>query len=490
MLQNQGRTGIPSQNRIFVNRSLNFGHIKLIGFDMDHTLAPYIHETFEALAFEATLSKFIQAGYPEELSKLKFKKGFVIRGLMVDRGRGNILKVDGHKYVKEAYHGYNILSKEERHSLYNQQRFKANNYLSIDTFFALSEVQLFIEIVDYMDKNPNKIKKSYEEVYADLRKFIDVSHQDGTIKNEVLSSPEKYIKKDKYLARTLVRLLDAGKKLFLLTNSNYQYTKGIMEYILSDAHEELTHWKDFWTYTIVGSGKPGFFVGNQPFFEVIEESGLLKIHQDKLESQRIYHGGNANKFEKLSGYMGDEILYIGDHIYGDIIQSKDSVNWRTMVIIDELEDEIQKYHDVKEYIYQINEKLDEREAIDEEAQKVRSLIAANQRKSKAIQTKNPPKKKTQNLQLSNDKLEQKLRQNIDLLKNIETEIKSLIDTKESKFHPLWGGLMKVGLERSRFAMQVFNHACIYSSQVTNLRYYSPYKKFLSYLERLPHEDID
>ena len=360
MKETTPKIGIPHQNRIFVNRSLNFGHIKLVGFDMDHTLAPYIHETFESLAFKETLKKFINAGYPEELSQLEFKKNFIIRGLMVDRSRGNILKVDGHKYVKEAYHGYQVLTKENRHSLYNQQSFKANNFLSIDTYFALSEVQLFIEIVDYMDKNPNKIKKTYEEVYADLRKFIDISHRDGSIKAKVLSNPEKYIKKDKYLARTLVRLIDADKKLFLLTNSNYEYTQHIMEYILSDAHEQLTRWKDFWSYIIVGSGKPGFFVENRPFFEVIEDSGLLKIHQDKLQSHKIYHGGNAYTFEKLSGYIGDEILYIGDHIYGDIIQSKGSVNWRTMLIIDELEEEILTSQEAKAYIRKINDKLSAR----------------------------------------------------------------------------------------------------------------------------------
>src|SRR5689334_9608380 len=152
---------IPKHNRIFVNRSLNFENIKLIGFDMDHTLAPYNRETFEALAFRETLQKLINSGYPEELSTLSFKPNFVIRGLLVDKNRGNILKADGHKYVKDAYHGHRRLTKEERHSYYNKQSFRAHDFLSIDTFFALSEVQLLVEIVDYMNKYPEKIKKSY-----------------------------------------------------------------------------------------------------------------------------------------------------------------------------------------------------------------------------------------------------------------------------------------------------------------------------------------
>ena len=78
--------------RIFVNRSLNFADVRLVGFDMDHTLAPYKREAFETLAFKETLKKFIEAGYPEELQKLKFKPDFLIRGLLVDIENGNVLK--------------------------------------------------------------------------------------------------------------------------------------------------------------------------------------------------------------------------------------------------------------------------------------------------------------------------------------------------------------------------------------------------------------
>lgn len=86
--------------------------IKSIGFDMDHTLALYHREAFESLAFRETLKKFIKAGYPKELEKLEFNPNFVIRGLLVDRDKGNLLKVDGHKYVKVAYHGHRRLEKK------------------------------------------------------------------------------------------------------------------------------------------------------------------------------------------------------------------------------------------------------------------------------------------------------------------------------------------------------------------------------------------
>ena len=137
-------------------------------------------------------------------------------------------------------------------------------------------MQLFIEIVDYMNMNPGQIKKSYAEVYKDLRLFIDTAHRDGSIKSKVLANIDDFIQKDKYLSQTLIKLIDDGKKIFLLTNSQWDYTKEIMSYLLNDENEEFPHWRDYFSHVIVGASKPNFFTGHQPFFEVNLENELLK----------------------------------------------------------------------------------------------------------------------------------------------------------------------------------------------------------------------
>lgn len=38
----------------------------------------------------------------------------MMRGLIIDKKRGNILKMDRHKYVKLAYHGFRELSRDQR----------------------------------------------------------------------------------------------------------------------------------------------------------------------------------------------------------------------------------------------------------------------------------------------------------------------------------------------------------------------------------------
>lgn len=473
-------------NKIFVNRSLNMESIKAIGFDMDHTLAIYNSNSFEALAFEETLKKFIENGYPTELKKLKFDPDFLIRGLLVDRERGNLLKVDGHKYVKTAYHGHKKLTRDERRKLYNQASYVAEEFLSVDTLFSLSEVQLFIEIVDFMDQNPGLIEKSYSEVYADLRIFIDTAHRDGSIKYKVVENLEKYIIRDKYLASTLIKLIDDGKKIFLLTNSHWEYTKEIMTYLLDDAHPEFPHWRDYFEEIIVGAAKPSFFSGRQPFFEVETVSGLLRPNPESFIKGHVYHGGNADLFQKMTGLSGDEILYVGDHIFGDIMKSKGTLNWRTMLVVEELERELPKLEALKPKLQEIYSALTTLEEVEAELSKLKSKLRHNNRNIHKAST-NGDEKKAHYIQVESEKIMESIQTTEEKFKGQETLLKTLIKEREAAVHPVWGELMKVGLERSRFANQVSTFACIYTSRVSNLRYYSASKKYMSYYEILPHD---
>ena len=109
------RADIPPGARVYVNRTLRMSSIKLIGFDMDHTLAVYRIKEFERLAFEASQKKLVrECGYPDEVLGFEYDHDFVIRGLVVDKERGNILKMDRHHHVSRAFHGSRPMSAEER----------------------------------------------------------------------------------------------------------------------------------------------------------------------------------------------------------------------------------------------------------------------------------------------------------------------------------------------------------------------------------------
>ena len=56
------------------------------------------------------------------LREWHFDWQFMVRGLIIDKKRGNMLKVDRHKYVKLAFHGFTPLSREQRLATYAESK--------------------------------------------------------------------------------------------------------------------------------------------------------------------------------------------------------------------------------------------------------------------------------------------------------------------------------------------------------------------------------
>ncbi|GKC89714.1 5'-nucleotidase domain-containing protein 4-like protein, partial [Tanacetum coccineum] len=57
---------------------------------------------------------------------------------------------------------------------------------------------------------------------------------------------------------------------------------------------------------------------------------------------KVFQGGNVGHLHKLLMVgSSSQVLYVGDHIYGDILRSKKILGWRTMLVVPELEKEVQ-----------------------------------------------------------------------------------------------------------------------------------------------------
>jgi hypothetical protein len=55
----------------------------------------------------------------------------------------------------------------------------------------------------------------------------------------------------------------------------------------------------------------------------------------------IAQGGSVAHLHRLLAIeSGSQVLYAGDHIYGDILRSKKQLGWRTMLVVPELEMEL------------------------------------------------------------------------------------------------------------------------------------------------------
>ena len=78
---------------------------------------------------------------------------------------------------------------------------------------------LFSYLVDLKDNNITHLrKKSYEDIYRDVRSCVDLCHRDGVIKDTVVNDPSSYVIYDEDIVPMLKRLRQAGKRVsFILT---------------------------------------------------------------------------------------------------------------------------------------------------------------------------------------------------------------------------------------------------------------------------------
>ncbi|KAL6574320.1 hypothetical protein OROHE_001224 [Orobanche hederae] len=506
----EGGQKIDIGKQIFCNRSLNMRNIVAVGFDMDYTLAQYRPETFESLAYEGTVKKLVNdLGYPTELLELSFDWTYMVRGLVLDKMRGNILKMDRHKYVKVAYHGFRELSKEEKVAAYGSRlirdAFDEPEYALIDTLFSLAEAYLFAQLVDYKDKNPGKISVDYSRMYKDVRAAVDLCHRDGTLKKMVAKDPKRYINEDSSILPMLKMLRDSGRATFLVTNSLWDYTNIVMNFLCGsksgdDCSVVNFDWLRYFDVVITGSAKPSFFhdENRASLFQVEPQSGMLlntdngtpmpqvdtslRLPLKSLDkSCQVFQGGSVGHLHKLLSIesssqknlqqltSGFQVLYVGDHIYGDILRSKKLLGWRTMLVVPELEKEVELLWTLRDTRKQLQLLRNERDHIEDKIHHLQWSLRFG------VNVVNKDE-----ILAEMDKLQSQ--QELVRLTHQEAQLEC-----HQKFHKVWGQLMKTGYQNSRFAHQVERFACLYTSQVSNLSLYSPDKYYRPGEDFMPHE---
>ena len=68
-----------------------------------------------------------------------------------------------------------------------------------------------------------------------MRVAVDLCHRDGSLKQAVAADPSKYIHADPRLGPMLHTLRASGRKVFIATNSLWDYTNVVMNFLLLGA---------------------------------------------------------------------------------------------------------------------------------------------------------------------------------------------------------------------------------------------------------------
>ncbi len=460
---------------IFTNRTLNLRSIKAIGYDMDYTLIHYRTDDLEKRAYEITRQRLSATGWP--VDDLVFDPSSVVRGLAVDLELGNLVKATRFGYVIRASHGTRMLSYEEVRKAYAGTLIdlSESRYEFMNTLYSLSEGNLFAQLVDRYDAGLLPGVRSYYEVAEAVQKALDRTHVEGTLKAEIHADPDRYVAPDPEVVRALLDQQHAGKHLMLITNSDWEFADKMMKMAFDPYLPGEMTWRQLFPTIIVSSGKPGFFSHDHHFYRVVdEENALLKPHHGRLQDGSVYYGGNATVLEESLGLSGDEILYVGDHLFGDVHVSKSMFRWRTALILRELEGELRAVVGFQEPEEILTALMAEKGDLELRRAQLRLAVLRHEHGSGDDD-------------IDAAGLEEELVSLQSLIVALDDQIAPLARASGELGNSIWGPIMRAGNDKSLFARQVERYADVYTSRASNFLAETPFALLRAPRGTLPHD---
>ncbi len=459
---------VDQSRAIYTNRTLRLDRIRAVGFDFDHTLAVYNCSELDRLAMELVIQRLIDiesipASYFDHIPEPSFAR----KGLLVDTLLGLVLKIDRHGHVTSAYRGETRLSSHEKRQLYGDMDViphvtHGDRFVQVDSAFAKPEVLIYTSVAPHLDE------KRRAGLWKKVRTHTDTIHKDGSLKEIITARPEQYLEPDHHTIRLLRTLREGGKKVFLLTNSEWEYTRVMMNPSLgrSGGADDLG-WLELFDSVICFARKPRYF------------SPKNDQELEPLGQPNLFVGGNIESLEEQLGCSGPEILYVGDHIYADLISSKRRQHWRTMLVIHELEEEFTQQSLLPGIVEQLKQTEDRREFAEREVQHWIGL-------ERALQGLEDPRYRKVVHELRNECMARR--------EKSVRELSEFIDQREElrtklslTTNPYWGSLFRASSELTYYGRQLEDFADIYTSRATNLLYYQHDHYFRSAMDYLPHE---
>ncbi|KAM5143560.1 LOW QUALITY PROTEIN: 5'-nucleotidase domain-containing protein 4 [Callospermophilus lateralis] len=292
--------------RTFVHHSLALGKIRCLGFLMHCTLPTSPPPTRRCP--RAVLECLVCTGYPPEFSCYSYTP---TRGLVFDALYGKLLKVHGQGtcwWLPMA-----SPSSQKTYGCLVDDFAGCSRYTNCDT--GCQHGNLFMSF----------------SLFQDVTEAMNNVHQSARI------------------LVLLGKIKEVGK-VFLATSGSYQYTDGsaITTYLFAagEAEDPARPWRSYFEI-VVDTQKPCFFAEGMVLRQVsmimagAEDSAKLLVGTYTGPPQHCAaHSGGSDVVCEVLGVRGKDILYIGDHISGDIVKSKKQQGWRTCLVVPELSREL------------------------------------------------------------------------------------------------------------------------------------------------------
>ncbi len=466
---------LPRCRGVFCNRTLNFRSLRAVGYDMDYTLVNYRVDVFERRCSSSPGS----ASWPAagRWNRWCSTLAMVARGLVIDTELGNVVKANRFGLVRRAQHGTAPMDFPRQRDTYAGTIVDLADprWVFLNTLFSLSEGCLYAQMVDLLDQGRLPGAMGYRDLYARVRAMVDAQHMEGKLKAQISAAPESAVVLDPEIPLTLLDQRHAGKKLLLITNSDWNFSAAMMAFAFDRFLPAGMGWRDLFDLVIVGARKPDFFTAHAPFFEVVTEDGLLRPLVGPLRPGGTYMGGSATQVERDLGIEGDEILYVGDHMFGDVHVSKSTLRWRTALILRELEAEVTALEAFAGGERLIAAKMEEKERLEAQLSQARLGL-------QRLRGRYGPQPAEDAAQL-----EARIQELRTRLVPLDGEIAPLARAATELTNSRWGLLTRAGNDKSHLARQVERYADVYTSRVSNFLHASPFVYLRSPRGSLPHD---
>lgn len=471
---------------VFANNEIDLKNVQIYGFDYDYTLAYYnvsLYRLIFNLAKDTLVDKY---KYPEEVRSFEYLPKFPIRGLHLDKRKGWLMKIDSYHNIQKGtvYHGTKRVPDEEVSKSYTGMRLNIDDIGHTQTsaslhhfvdLFCLPEISLLSSLTQHF--NEKNIQFNPEYIFADIRSAIDTLHRNQILHMKIVQSIDDYLLPNTlddnnnstmsssiYIKEFLERLIKNNKNIFLITNSPFWFVNyGMISLCGPD-------WTNLFDLVICNARKPDFFTSkNKPFREFNYQTNSKSWERiTSFKKNNIYYEGNLFDMLKHTGWIRNQVLYFGDHIYGDLAEPFLKHGWRTGAIINEIEHEVSimnKLEYQRRFCWLVNlEQLIEKSMFlldDDDNTYARDPLVENSHLFKM--TANEIRAA--------------------LLKERET----LKDYSKSSFNPHFGSIFRSYNNPSFFTRRLSRFADIYTSNVTNLLDYPIDCHFMPRRTDLAHE---
>jgi 5'-nucleotidase len=290
-----------------------------------------------------------------------------------------------------------------------------------------------------------------------------------------MANPERFVMLDEELPMALMDLRQAGKKLLVITNSEWAYTRSMMSYVFDRYLPKGSSWRKLFDLVIVEARKPSFFTARNPAFEVVSDEGLLRPHIGKLAEGGLYLGGHARLIEQDLELLPEEILFVGDHVYADVHVTKHIMRWRTALVLRDIEGELAAIEHFKPQQAKLTQLMAEKERLEHEFSTLRLHLQRVDNEA-VVPGKEGFRRRMQQLRAE--------------LSTLDAQIAPLARAAGELHSQRWGLLMRAGADKSYLARQIERYADIYTSRVSNFGAYTPFVYLRAPRVSLPHDGTE